>query len=232
MRRGIRRFLIGLIIVVALPAGYYAAAIAGAYVGAGGLAGRSQAGTAQKTVDVLLLSGPIHADFALPADEALLRRFAFLSESGLPLGHPDLRYLVFGWGARDFYTTAGSYTSIRPMAALKAVFGDRTVMHVVAGGALSEGEGIRRITLDEEGYAALIGHIEEGFARGASGAPILIGNESHGYGDVFYEGTGAFHIFRPCNVWAGEGLRKAGIGVGAWTPTVQSLNASLDFAGY
>ncbi|MFY7877715.1 MAG: DUF2459 domain-containing protein, partial [Pirellula sp.] len=41
------------------------------------------------------------------------------------------------------------------------------------------------------------------------------------------EAKGSYHLFRTCNVWAGAGLKKAGIRVGYWTVTPGLLFACL-----
>ncbi len=229
----VRRMLFSCAALLAAVPAYYAAAFAGAIIGAQSRAAPPEPQPADRRI--LILSGFLHADLALPADAALLERFSFLSKKGgLPLDNPNLRYLVVGWGARDFYMTAGTYSDIRPMAVLSAIFGDRSVMHVVASGDISskDTDGVRSLTLQAAQYEALLQHIEAGFARDGQGSPILIPDVSHGYGDVFYEGVGRFNILRPCNAWTGEGLRKAGVRVGVWTPTAQSLGYSLTLAGH
>ena len=36
--------------------------------------------------------------------------------------------------------------------------------------------------------------------------------------DAFYDATGRYSAVRTCNEWVGEGLRRAGVRVGRWTP--------------
>ncbi len=174
---------------------------------------------------IYLLTTLLHADFAIPVDDALRARFAFLrEEGGVPLDNPDLRYLVFGWGSRAFYTQTPSLGDIRPGPTLRAVTGDASVMHVLPARDVSRLPNARAVRLPPGGYERLLDFIEASFDRGA-GAP----RPGYGFGDAFFPAVGSFNIFRPCNIWAAAGLRRAGIATGAWTPTTHSLLLGLEW---
>ncbi len=51
---------------------------------------------------ILLLSGPIHTDKAILLDDDVREKFAFVEDAGVPVLHPDARWLIFGWGGRSF----------------------------------------------------------------------------------------------------------------------------------
>ncbi|MCB1428263.1 MAG: DUF2459 domain-containing protein, partial [Nitratireductor sp.] len=61
----------------------------------------------------------------------------------------------------------------------------------------------------------------------STGAPSPIAGASYGMADAFYEGEGRFDIMRPCNIWVGEALRRAGLSTGAWTPITGALKLGL-----
>ena len=173
---------------------------------------------------IYLLTTLLHADFAIPVDDALRTRFAFLREGGVPLDNPDLRYLVFGWGSRAFYTQTPSLSDIRPGPTLRAVTGDASVMHVLPARDVSRLPNARAVRLPPGGYDRLLDFIEASFDGGA-GAP----RPGYGFGDAFFPAVGSFNIFRPCNIWAAAGLRRAGVVTGAWTPTTHSLLLGLEW---
>ncbi len=145
--------------------------------------------------------------------------------------HPDLRYLVIGWGSRDFYTTAGTYADIRLTAVLKAITGDASVMHVYPTRDIATAPGARTIKLAREDYRRLVAHVVAGFQRDVDGQAVLVKGATFEEGDLFYEENRHFNIFTPCNIWVAEGLRKAGVALGPWTPTSQSLLMSLWLTG-
>lgn len=229
MFKWIRRLALILGVMAAIPTLYYLAAFAGALTWP-----RAQelAASGREQVEIYLLATFLHADLALPVDNELIEDFGFVRASGVPLDHQDLRYLVIGWGSRDFYTTAGSYADIRPAAVLKAVTGDASVMHVYPTRDIAATPGARKITLAREDYRRLVAHVIAGFRRNAAGQAVLVDGATFGEGDLFYEANGRFNIFTPCNIWVAEGLRNAGIGLGPWTPTSQSLRFSLWLSGH
>ena len=51
------------------------------------------------TRHILVLKNPIHTDIAVPLDDGVRRRFAFLADAGLPIAAPEARYIAFGWAA-------------------------------------------------------------------------------------------------------------------------------------
>ena len=67
-----------------------------------------------------LVPGPIHTDILLPLTPVLRRDFAFLVRRGLPVDDPRARWLVVGWGAAEFHTSAGRYQDIRAGAVWRA----------------------------------------------------------------------------------------------------------------
>ena len=100
--RWLRRSLF-LILVLVLT--YSGAALIGGLVPARGERGEGD-------IRAYLVRGPIHYDFLLPLTAATRDSFAFLREAGFELNHPDAKWLVIGWGAKDFYTTAGTYKDV------------------------------------------------------------------------------------------------------------------------
>jgi uncharacterized protein (TIGR02117 family) len=201
---------------------YLGATLIGAWVPA---EGKAQAATGASD-RIYLLTSLLHADIAIAADEALIERFGFVRDAEVPLDHPNLRYLVFGWGAREFYLKTRTLADIRPVPTLKGIFGDRSVMHVLAATDVSQAPGAVAIDLPPGGRERLLAFIEKSFAAPA-GVPVAIEGAAYGDSDAFYEGMGSFHLFRPCNIWVADALRAAGLSTGVWTPTTFSLLMGL-----
>ncbi len=217
-----RRLLRGLLAIATVPALYLLAALVGALIPAGGAGA-----PADGPVTVKLLRSPIHYDFLLPADEDTRALFGFAKTAGVPIDHPDVAWILVGWGARDFYTTIGGYRDVSASAILKGIAGDATVLRVDALGPVPDPyPAILTLHLTRAEYAALRASI----ARDITGAPAL---DHPGFSptDAFFPATGPFNIFRTCNVWIGERLRDAGIGTGIWTPTPYAVTLSLARSG-
>lgn len=180
--------------------------------------------------EVGLLAGVIHNDFVFALDPDLRRLFLFAAEGGVPIAHPDARWLIVGWGAREFYTTTGTMSDITPGVVWRAATGDASVMRVdVWGQADLQGlPNYRALTLTEAQYQTLIAGIEASFVRDpATGRRIVVKAPGFYTTDAFFAGRERFHLFNTCNVWVGRQLRAAGVRFGVWTPATWSVDLSL-----
>lgn len=176
-------------------------------------------------VDVRLVAGPIHYDFLLPADGDTRARFGFAQAAGVPLSHPQVEWIVVGWGGRDFYTTVGSYLDVTPRAVWRGITGDGSVLHLDVTGALPPDLDTRDIVLGADQYALLLDAILAELAVDAAGRPRPLAVR-YGETDAFFEARGRFDAVRTCNAWAGRMLRTAGLRFGLWTPLPYSFSLS------
>lgn len=169
-----------------------------------------------------LLQGPIHTDILFPLTPDIRTRFAFADAAGVPVRHPEGKWLMVGWGSRAFYITAGTYADITPGAVLTAATGDSAVVRLDVTGPLPPLPNLRYLTLSEAQFRALVAKVE---ATLASQAPL----DHPGFTgfDAFFPAHGRFHAFRTCNAWLGETFRAAGIPFGLWTPANWSVSLSL-----
>lgn len=175
---------------------------------------------------ILVLSNPIHTDFAIPATPDIRERFGFLAGAGVDLGNPDVRYIIFGWGGRAFYTETPTWADLKPMPVFKSLTLDGAVMHVqLAGDIPLDHPDVTPIDVSAAGFTRLSDYIASSFTGGAE-KPVPLGF-SYGQGDVFFEGQGRFNALVGCNTWTAAGLREAGIATGLWTPLPWLLRLSL-----
>lgn len=186
------------------------------YFAGGTLGGMIKTGHANTigSRSVWLIPGPIHTDILVPLTPEARDAFGFL-EPDVPL--TEAEWLLIGWGARDFYTTTGSFRDVSARAVLRAVTGDRSVMRVEQFGPLGPLDGFTEISMDTATFSTLLDDIADSFAGPRLDVPGLSGD------DHFFPGKGRFHVFRTCNVWVGRVLRDAGLRVGIWTPFTWSL---------
>lgn len=170
-----------------------------------------------------LLQGPIHTDILFPLIPETRARFAFAEAAGVPVNHPDDRWLLFGWGSAAFYTTAGTYADITTSAVLTAATGDDAVIRLDVLGPLPPHDNLRLLHLSEAQFQALLTQTSAAFASQTRlDRPGFTGT------DAFFAAHGHFSALRTCNVWLGETLRAAGIRFGLWTPANWSVTLSLD----
>jgi uncharacterized protein (TIGR02117 family) len=215
--RGIRRMVTAL--GLSLGAFLLAAAIGGL------IPGRAADLPPGDTVEIALLYGPIHVDFLLPATPETRAALGFAAEADVPVDHPDVRHFMVGWGAREFYTTAGTYADITLGATLRAITGDAAVLRVEVIGDFPQGFDPPRLRLSQAQYAALL----DAIAATASGPAIP--NAGFTLTDGFVEAAGRFHAFRTCNTWVSDMLLAAGVPAGVWTPTPYAVRLGLWRAG-
>jgi uncharacterized protein (TIGR02117 family) len=182
----------------------------------------------QATRHILVLASPIHTDIAVPIDRKTLAAFSFLRDAGLPVDHPDARWMLFGWGSRAYYmaTPELSDTSFGPL--FKALTLDASVMHVEILGALDETHpAVSGFDVPEAGFERMLAVIRASFTE-ANGAPVHIDGAHYGSSDAFFEANGSFNALIGCNTWTARALREAGLQTGWWNPLPETLAFSLE----
>lgn len=176
---------------------------------------------------ILVLSGPIHTDIAIPLDETTRSTFSFLDAADVPVEHPGARWLIVGWGGRAFYLETPTWADLKPLPVLRALTIDRSVLHVdVAGDAVASQPGVAAFDIDQRSFSKLMAFVAGSFASEA-GAVTAIPGAGYGAYDRFFEAKGLFNALVGCNTWTAAALREAGLRSGVWTPLPQSLRLSL-----
>lgn len=218
-----RLTLRALTVLVAIPFFYLVFGLAGGLI-PGPVAQITGAGP---DLRIGLARGPIHYDFLLPLDDDLRARFGFVADAGVPIADPRGKWLMLGWGAREFYTATGTLGDISVGPVAHAITGDAAVIRLDVVGAVEGVRGVSFVTLTTAQYGALLAGIEASFARDADGIPLRLPSAGFGLTDAFYAAMGRFNIFYTCNAWLGAQLRGAGVPMGIWTPTPQAVDLSL-----
>lgn len=148
---------------------------------------------------ILLLSGPIHTDIAIPLTDETRARFGFVEAAGVPLAHPQAEWLIFGWGGRSFYLETPTWSELKAGPVFKALTLDRSVMHVdIAGRIVEPQAAVSGFELNEAGYDRLLEFVAESFTREA-GAVVPVEGFSYNGNDRFFEAGGSFNALLGCN---------------------------------
>ena len=176
---------------------------------------------------ILVVANTLHTDIAIPIDAQSLSAFGFLAETTVPIGHPNARWLLIGWGGRSFYLETPTLADIKPGPTFRALTIDSSVMHVDVLGEIVPGSpAVTDLAITEAAYANLLAEISASFAR-KDGAVQPIDGFAFGSTDKFFEGVGSFNALLGCNVWTSRMLRSAGIRTGLWNPLPNALTLSL-----
>lgn len=207
------RALLGLIVLIGL---YLLGALAG-----GLIPGKVEAHPQGQDVRIHLVRGPIHYDFVLPATAQTVETFGVMIDGAAPLRGAD--WVIVGWGAKNFYTTTGSYRDLTLHTIWTALTGDDAVLRIDGWGHDPYVTQLPALDLSQAQYDALLASIASTAVTQA--APV----DAPGFNDrdVFVAATGRFHLFRTCNAWIGAQLRAAGVAMGIWTPTPYAVTLSL-----
>ncbi|MBX3575639.1 MAG: TIGR02117 family protein [Rhizobiaceae bacterium] len=177
---------------------------------------------------ILVVANPIHTDIVLPLDPDVAARFAGLGASGLPVLHPQARWLAFGWGSRAFYIETPTWSELKPGPLFKALTLDDAVMHVTVAGSVDTAQsGVTEYRLDAAAFQRLVDAIDASFAKSGGDEPVPVAGAAYGPNDAFFEAHGRFNALVGCNTWTARALRTAGLQTGWWNPLPQSLSWSL-----
>jgi uncharacterized protein (TIGR02117 family) len=154
---------------------------------------------------IYVLRGGWHTELALPLqliDSPL---------SGLESDFPGARYLVFGWGARDYYMAQnpGIAEATRALSPGPAVM---LVMGLSSAPAPSESAFI--LFVSRPGMVRLSHWLRNELAKDAAGQAQRIAAGPYPQ-SVFYAATGSYDASHTCNTWTAEALRVAGLPVNA-----------------
>jgi Protein of unknown function (DUF2459) len=163
------------------------------------------AGSAPRTEVIYVISGGWHTELGL-LRKALSGPLAALNQD-----FPSARYLVFGWGAHDYYmaTNPGIGDLLRATAPGPAVM---LVIPLQISPEMFFGASNVFVLPGAAGGPPASLAVSVGLTE--TGAPHRIGSGPYPQ-SVFYASTGTYNLGHTCNTWTAEALRIAGLPVNA-----------------
>ena len=171
---------------------------------------------------VYFTSDGIHIDVHVPTVTENYDWYCFLPPDSFKSGDKDYPYVTFGWGDWGFYLETPTWAELKPKTALKAAFVKTpSVMHVsyLTEPPKESNKKIKKIIITDEQLDQLNQHIQESFKVDPNGQPIIIPDRGYHDNDNFYYGEGSYHMFRTCNSWVNEALKKMGVRTSIWSPS-------------
>jgi uncharacterized protein (TIGR02117 family) len=157
---------------------------------------------------VYIIAGGWHTELALPVAEI---RGPLAQLTAVFVGTP---YLIFGWGARDFYMAQNpGFGDL-----LRATVPGPAVMLVIPSGAPPTAylgpANVWTISLSRQGAAGLSQFLWNSLAKNQTGVPIRAGDGPYPK-SMFYTATGTYDASDTCNTWTAGALHAAGLPVSA-----------------
>jgi uncharacterized protein (TIGR02117 family) len=204
------------LLLVAIPALYLLAALAGSMIPVNGDWREPMRGET-----IYLVSNGVHTDLILPAEAQGLDWRPLLPAKDFANRDPAAQWIAFGMGERRVYLETPHWRDLRLRTAWAAIAGGERVMHVewVADPTWQA----RAIRLRPEEYRRLWTAIRASFRLDPTGRPQRIDHPGYGPDDAFYRGVGRASAVNTCNTWAADMLRLAGVKTSLWPPFAQGL---------
>lgn len=126
----------------------------------------------EAALTVFVMTNGFHTDIVLPTVGAGKDWRPLLATSPITRQSLDAPWMAFGWGSQAAYTQLGTFADLSAGLMLKAIAFDRSVVHLQPLVAIRAGDGIRRFALSEDGYRALVAHVESSLQTGEAGGPV------------------------------------------------------------
>ena len=166
------------------------------------------AGLARRGDAIYVISGGWHTEIGLPV-EALSGRLSPLRRE-----FPSARYLVFGWGARDYYMAQN--VGIGDL--LRAAVPGPAVMLVIPleipPEAFFGASNVYALPAPPNGGQHLSQFLWDYLVSEETGTPRRVGAGPYPQ-SAFYASSGTYNLGHTCNTWTAEALRTAGLPVNA-----------------
>ncbi len=180
----------------------------------------------QDCLTIYLRSNGMHTDIVFPVETEIFTWNSIFPYTTFHGVDTTFQYVAVGWGSKEFYLNTPTWDDVKISSALKAASGmDGTAIHVSylkRPPSITDGYG-QSIQISGEQYQIMLNYIDAALQKDQQDQPILITNPGYDEYDNYYEAKGRYSVFKTCNVWTSDCLKKAGIRNGFWTPLAASV---------
>lgn len=181
--------------------------------------------SAAKEVTIYVRTNGTHTDIVMPKNINLPNSVVSFNWNNLVNDSlfrdvdSTYKFVAVGWGDKGFYLNTPEWKDLKLSTAFSAVFGlGGTAMHVTYYKQMAaDDENTKEVRISAIDYQNMIAEITQSFDL-KDGLPQLIAHPDYGSHDNYFEAKGRYHLFKTCNVWTGNVLKKANIPMGFWTP--------------
>lgn len=125
-------------------------------------------------------------------------------------------YTAFGWGDKGFYIEIPTWNDLTFEIAFNAMFlKSETAMHVTPFGHI--GSNWKEVKISKEQLNNLQSYIHSSFQT-ENDKYMKIDFQGYTPTDAFYEANGSYNLFKTCNVWTNQAMKKTDVKTGIWSP--------------
>lgn len=188
-------------------------------------------------VEIYVISNEVHADFVLPIVNDVVDWSVCFPASHFAGDVGAAKYVLFGWGDRRFFVETARWRDLKVSTALNAFWSNDTALHVTQTDSRHWESYAIKVRISRDQYAELARYVRATLAdvnpatvTAADLNELLqkpvtnpIAGARYADNDAFYPANGRYHVLNTCNSWVGNGLRRAGVRVGAWTPLPKTI---------
>lgn len=159
---------------------------------------------------IYVRSNGIHTELILPTDNGTVDWKQTITPDDFG-ENISLEYTVFGWGDKGFFMNTPEWSDLTAKTATSALLlPTSTAMHVGFEPCPTENENCIKIYLNKEQYLKISEYIRDSFLH-KDDKVLLIPGKGYGVNDNFYEANRSYHLFRTCNTWTSNALKRAGV---------------------
>lgn len=161
-------------------------------------------------IPIYVRSNGIHTELILPAVTKVMdwKEFIATEDFGDSISY---EYLVMGWGDKGFFMNTPQWSDLTAKTTASALFlPTSTAMHVAYRDIPVENAECIKLMITQKQYSDICNFAKESFVKKDARAE-LIPNKGYGVSDNFYEAKNSYHLFRTCNSWTSNAMKRAGI---------------------
>lgn len=160
-------------------------------------------------VEIFLMTNGVHTDIVFPYTSSVFEWRDYLDTNDTPSGIKNPAWVAMGWGDKGFYLDTPEWKDLKPKTAFLAVTGlSESAMHVTYYLKIQPNNDCVSIKISEENYRKMCLYVLDTFDQKNNQLALITTDQNYGQNDVFYEAKGSYHLFKTCNTWANNVLKK------------------------
>lgn len=173
-----------------------------------------------REINIYVKTNGIHTDIIVPLKNKYFDWNTKISQKNTKKYYAKMQYVAIGWGDKGFYLNTPTWSDLTFKTAFKAAFGlSSTAIHTTYYSAIEENNSCVKIKITPKQYNKLCNYICNSALLKQNKFLSIKTNALYGNHDAFYEARGSYNLFKTCNTWTNNALKKTGLNACLWTVT-------------